>query len=86
MLFIRPYKNSDKDAVIQLWHDCGLVVPWNDPATDISLKMNIQPDLFFVGLWTENLLPPAWRDTKGIAAGSIIWPCQRMSGVADLGG
>lgn len=49
MLCIRPYQYSDKDAVIQLWHDCQLVVPWNDPATDIQKKVETQPDLFFVG-------------------------------------
>ena len=54
MLLIRPFQHSDQDAVIQLWHDCGLVVPWNDPAIDIRLKMTFQPDLFFVGLLAGN--------------------------------
>ena len=49
MLTIRTYQQKDKTAVIQLWQDCNLVVPWNDPAIDIQKKIDIQPDLFFVG-------------------------------------
>lgn len=39
--------------MIQLWHDCNLVVPWNDPKQDIQRKLQVQPELFLVGL-TEN--------------------------------
>lgn len=37
---IRPMEGSDRDAVIALWHACGLVVPWNDPASDIALALS----------------------------------------------
>jgi ribosomal protein S18 acetylase RimI-like enzyme len=46
---IRPFQPSDEQAVIQLWHDCALVVPQNDPAKDIARKMQFQPELFLVG-------------------------------------
>lgn len=46
---IRPFRVEDEEDVIDLWHRCGLVVPHNDPATDIALKMAFQPDLFLVG-------------------------------------
>jgi ribosomal protein S18 acetylase RimI-like enzyme len=46
---VRPYQPPDRAAVIRLWHDCGLVRPWNDPEADIDLKMEAQPDLFLVG-------------------------------------
>ena len=36
--------------MIRLWQDCRLVVPWNDPKQDIQLKLQVQPELFFVGL------------------------------------
>lgn len=36
--------------MIDLWHRCNLVVPWNDPRHDIWLKMQVQPELFVVGL------------------------------------
>lgn len=48
-LIIRRFRNDDRDAVIQLWRDCGLVVPWNDPNKDIDRKLARDPDLFFVG-------------------------------------
>jgi len=48
-LSIRTYQPSDADAVVQLWRDCGLTRPWNDPYKDIARKLTVQPDLFLVG-------------------------------------
>jgi ribosomal protein S18 acetylase RimI-like enzyme len=47
-LEIRPYAPSDEEDVVQLWTDCGLVVPWNNPYRDIQRKLTVQPDLFLV--------------------------------------
>ena len=47
---IRSYAKSDQDAVVDLWRDAGLVVPQNDPVTDIRRKLRVQPDMFLVGL------------------------------------
>ncbi|MHC5059941.1 MAG: GNAT family acetyltransferase [Planctomycetota bacterium] len=49
-LYIRPYQDGDEKDVIQLWQNCNLVVPWNDPKSDIERKLKINPDLFLVGL------------------------------------
>ena len=38
-LMVRSYQDSDREAVIQLWRDCGLVVPWNDPEKDVQRKL-----------------------------------------------
>jgi ribosomal protein S18 acetylase RimI-like enzyme len=46
---IRPYKEVDETQVIQIWTDCGLVVPWNDPKADIKRKLAVQRHLFLVG-------------------------------------
>ena len=46
---IRPYRDKDCEAVIALWRACRLVVPSNDPRTDILLKIRFQPGLFLVG-------------------------------------
>jgi ribosomal protein S18 acetylase RimI-like enzyme len=35
--------------VVELWRQCGLTRPWNDPYEDIALKIAFQPELFFVG-------------------------------------
>jgi len=48
-MITRPFDKSDQPAVIDLWIDCGLVVPWNDPAKDIERKLKVDPDLFLVG-------------------------------------
>jgi ribosomal protein S18 acetylase RimI-like enzyme len=48
-LVIRLFKLTDESAVVALWHQCGLVVPQNDPHEDIAIKIAFQPDLFFVG-------------------------------------
>jgi ribosomal protein S18 acetylase RimI-like enzyme len=45
---IRPFGEGDTDAVIQLWQDCGLTRPWNDPRKDIARKLTTQPELFLV--------------------------------------
>lgn len=34
---IRPLKDNEIDAVVQLWRDCDLVRPWNDAQADIAL-------------------------------------------------
>ncbi|GAA6624009.1 GNAT family acetyltransferase [Scytonema sp. NUACC26] len=49
-LVVRPYQEQDEEQVIDLWHCCALVVPWNDPQKDIWLKLQVQPELFLVGL------------------------------------
>lgn len=37
---VRPMRDAERDTVIALWHACGLVVPWNDPAADITLALS----------------------------------------------
>lgn len=48
-LAIRAYHPSDEAAIIQLWQECGLTRPWNDPRKDIARKLTVQSDLFLVG-------------------------------------
>ncbi len=45
---IRPFEPGDEEAVVSLWTECGLVVPWNDPSRDIQRKLQVQPELFLV--------------------------------------
>lgn len=55
-LQIRPYRPEDRPAVIGLWNRCALVVPQNDPAADIDCKLQIQPELFLVGVRAATLV------------------------------
>ncbi|MBE7210321.1 MAG: GNAT family acetyltransferase [Gluconacetobacter diazotrophicus] len=36
---IRLAAPADETAAVALWHDCGLVVPWNDPAADFRFAL-----------------------------------------------
>lgn len=46
---IRKFSTADSEQVINLWDECGLLFPGNNPETDIRLKVAFQPDLFLVG-------------------------------------
>ena len=46
---VRTFTPADSEAVVQLWQDCGLTRPWNDPYKDIARKRSVSPDLFWVG-------------------------------------
>ena len=48
-LAIRPYREQDREAVVALWRECGLLRPWNDPYKDIARKLTVQRELFLVG-------------------------------------
>jgi len=50
MLTLRPFSIDDSEAVIALWHECGLLHPNNDPRKDIARKLRVRPDLFLVGV------------------------------------
>jgi ribosomal protein S18 acetylase RimI-like enzyme len=45
---IRQFDPCDEESAVQLWADCGLVVPWNNPRRDIQRKLKIQPEMFLV--------------------------------------
>jgi ribosomal protein S18 acetylase RimI-like enzyme len=62
---IRPYRAADEEEVVQLWHDCGLVVPWNDPRRDIAIKMAWQPGLFLVATVDEDVVATVMAGYEG---------------------
>ena len=55
-LIIRSFQVSDEPDVIDLWHHCNLVVPQNDPKKDIEMKLQVQPELFFVGVISTRIV------------------------------
>jgi len=56
MLEIRQFNPEDKKTVIDLWQQCNLVVPWNDPEKDIQRKLDAGAELFLVGEFEEKLV------------------------------
>lgn len=48
-MIIRPYHVSDRESLVTLWQNCGLVVAHNNPYRDIDRKLAINPDWLLVG-------------------------------------
>jgi GNAT superfamily N-acetyltransferase len=55
-LLTRSYRPDDEKAVIQLWIDCDLVVPQNNPKRDIERKLKVNPEWFLVGLFNGEVI------------------------------
>ena len=49
-LVIRPYQTQDEAVVLELWLQCNLVVPQNNPGRDIKRKLQVNPEWFLVGV------------------------------------
>ena len=62
---IRPYQPCDEEAVVQLWTDCGLVVPWNNPHRDIRRKLKVHPEMFLVGLSAGQIIATVMAGYEG---------------------
>lgn len=46
---IRAFNPADTNDIIQLWDECGLIRPWNNPHLDIERKLTVNPEWFVVG-------------------------------------
>jgi ribosomal protein S18 acetylase RimI-like enzyme len=50
------YGSEHQDAIVDLWKECDLAVPQNDPVEDIQKKLDFQPLLFFVALLDDKVI------------------------------
>lgn len=64
-LAIRPFQETDRQAVIDLWRACGLVVDWNDPNRDIDRKLAADPAGFLVGILEDRLVATCMAGYEG---------------------
>lgn len=64
-LQIRPFQAADEEAVIALWHACGLVVPQNNPKRDIARKLRVNPEWFLVGELEGKLIAACMAGYEG---------------------
>lgn len=55
-LIIRKYEEKDEEQVVNLWNQCNLIVPQNNPHEDIKKKIEFQPNLFFVGTVNDEVI------------------------------
>jgi len=56
---IRQFVPNDTNRVIFIWEQCDLVRNWNNPNFDIQRKLNFQKELFFVGLFNDEIIATA---------------------------
>jgi ribosomal protein S18 acetylase RimI-like enzyme len=62
---IRLFTPQDKDQVIRLWTECGLVVPWNSPHKDIQRKLKVNPELFLVACESDRIIATIMAGYEG---------------------
>lgn len=62
---IREFTESDEDAVIRLWRECGLVVSHNNPRKDIARKLQVGRDLFLVGVEGDKVVASVMGGYEG---------------------
>lgn len=62
---IRPFRIDDIEQVIRLWERCRLTRPWNDPRRDIERKLEVDPELFLVGVRDGAVVATAMAGYEG---------------------
>ena len=62
---MRAYKEEDRDDVVALWKECGLVMPQNNPVKDIGRKLRVDSELFLVGSTEKGLVATVMGDYEG---------------------
>ena len=64
-LVIRPYQPQDETTVVQLWLQCNLVVPQNNPERDIRRKLQVNPEWFLVGILGGHIVATCMAGYEG---------------------
>jgi ribosomal protein S18 acetylase RimI-like enzyme len=82
---IRAFEDADEEAVVDLWHRCGLTRPWNDPHRDIARKRSVQRELFLVGVEAGAIVASAmagYDGHRGWVNYLAVDPARRRQGLA----
>ena len=64
-LLIRAYRPQDEAAVVQLWLQCNLVIPQNNPRRDIQRKLQVNPEWFLVGVMGGHIVATCMAGYEG---------------------
>jgi ribosomal protein S18 acetylase RimI-like enzyme len=86
-MIIRPFEIQDKNDVIHLWKECGLVVAWNDPEKDIERKLKVNPELFLVAVNEDGLVGSVmggYEGHRGWINYLAVLPSQQGSGIGRV--
>jgi len=84
---IRTFRPDDTTGVIDLWRECGLIVPWNNPRTDIRRKYADSAQLFFVGELDDQLVASCmagYDGHRGWIYYLAVKNSQRSKGLASI--
>jgi ribosomal protein S18 acetylase RimI-like enzyme len=65
MMRIRTFERADERAVVALWEECRLTRAWNDPHKDIARKVEVQPELFLIGVVDEAVIASVMAGYEG---------------------
>jgi ribosomal protein S18 acetylase RimI-like enzyme len=79
------YRPDDQAQMLDLWRQCGLIVPWNNPLADIERKLSDSPELFFCGKIDSNLVASCmagYDGHRGWIYYLAVQPSQQRSGLA----
>ena len=76
-LIVRPFIETDWAHVIDLWRQCGLTVPYNEPNRDINFAKGRENSDIWSG-WSATCSPHrSWLAMTAIADGFITSPSPR---------
>jgi len=84
---IRTFRPDDATDVIDLWRECGLIVPWNNPQTDINRKYTDSAQMFFVGELENELVASCmagYDGHRGWIYFLAVKSSQRRKGLASI--
>jgi ribosomal protein S18 acetylase RimI-like enzyme len=80
---IREFEIQDEEQVIPLWRECNLVFPQNDPKKDIQRKLNVNPELFLVGVVNNKIVATimgGYEGHRGWVNYLAVFPSQQRKG------
>jgi ribosomal protein S18 acetylase RimI-like enzyme len=86
-ILIRPYRIDDEAEVVELWLECNLVSPQNDPRRDIERKLRVNPEWFLVGILEGKVVATCmvgYEGHRGWINYLAVSPRYRRQGIATL--
>lgn len=86
-LLIRHYHPDDEEEVVDLWFECDLVTPQNNPRRDIERKLAVNPEWFLVGILEGKVVATCmagYEGHRGWINYLAVSPLHRRQGIATL--
>jgi ribosomal protein S18 acetylase RimI-like enzyme len=64
-MHIRAFQAADEEALVELWRQCSLVRPVNNPHRGIQRKLRVRPEWFLVGILDGQLVASVMAGYEG---------------------